>query len=179
MRLIKLGLLTFILCLLTINIGYSQDQSDFKKYQIDLTLFGPAKIKIFDLACISGLGIVYKQDYWAINGQILSIQKIVGFTNRSNGYVNIDLMGGLRYEYKRIELSGFTGISLVYQRAGDSKMSGVLDNVDQSKSTIGFPIKCKFDYWISKKIAIGLLGYYNINNINSICGLSLNLGYRF
>jgi len=170
-----LKIIVIVNLLLIFKTGYSQEQSNFK-YQADLTLTGLSKIKTFPDASTSGFGIVYKHDHWALNGQILYTSLIVGFSGDSKGYFNIDMLGGLRRQYNRIELSAFTGIGFIYSRAGESNSLG---ESQESKSGLGLPIKGKIDYWISKRWAIGLLGYYCVNNINSIYGSSLNVGYRF
>lgn len=171
MRILKV---VIIIQLLTFKFGYTQEHSDYK-YQLDLSLTGGSKINTFVDASTSGLGLVYKHDLWALNGQFLYTTPIIGLQGESKGYFNLDILGGLRYEYHKIELGLFTGISYVNRRAGEIRN----DIGEESKSGVGLPIKGKIDVWISKRLSIGLLNYYCANHINSIYGSSLNLGYRF
>ena len=176
MRLIQTLLLAFILLIVSFNYGFSQDSNDTKRFQIDLTIYGISRIKKPYDGATSGLGFTYKHDFWLLSAQILSTSKLYGLTNESNGFYNFDVLGGFRYNYKRIELSISSGASYVYRRAGDLN---IYFNSESSAYTIGLPVRGKMDFWISKRFAIGLLGYYCANRLNSIYGLSLNLGFRF
>ena len=140
--------------------GWVFAQSETNKFQVD-GLFGFTELKSYP-ALTLGLAVDHNISKFVISGQFLLTSRAALVVSDAKNYYNLDLLGGLNAGKNRFEFSMCTGIGLAFRNEAEYTKD-YYHGYEESYLTVGLPIRVKIDYKVGKHMALGLIGYSNLN----------------